>query len=67
MTAEPSAQNHDATLVESLLDRQRDSWQRGKRLLVETLLEGHPAVAENRERLLDGFARFWPLEILLAK
>jgi serine/threonine protein kinase len=53
MAVESSAQNHDPTLIESLLDRQRDSWQRGERLLVEAFVEGCPAVAEDRERLLD--------------
>jgi hypothetical protein len=56
MAAESSAQSHNSTLVESLLDQQRDSWQRGERLLVEAIVESYPAVADNRERLLDGFA-----------
>ncbi len=53
MAAESSNQDHDPTLVERLLDRQRASWQRGERVLVEALVEGHPSVAQDRERLLD--------------
>jgi tRNA A-37 threonylcarbamoyl transferase component Bud32/tetratricopeptide (TPR) repeat protein len=53
MAAESSAQSHDPTLVENLLDRQRDAWQRGERVFVETLVEGRIALAEDRERLLD--------------
>ena len=53
MVAESSNQDHDPTLVERLLDRQRDGWQRGERVLVEALVEGHPSVVQDRERLLD--------------
>ena len=53
MAVESSNQDHDPTLVERLLDRQRASWQRGERVLVEALVEGHPSVVQDRERLLD--------------
>src|SRR5947208_1848452 len=53
MAAESSTQDHDPTLLDRLLDRQRDSWQRGEALLVEALVEGHPALAKDREKLLD--------------
>ena len=53
MAADPSAPDRDPTLVDRLLDQQRDGWRRGEGVLVEALLEGHPTLAEDHERLLD--------------
>src|SRR5437660_1208156 len=36
-----------------LLEEQRRCWQRGERVLVETLLENHPALRDDSEAVLD--------------
>ena len=53
MAVELKSSGQCATLIERLLDEQRERWRRGERVLVEALLAPHPVLADDREGLLD--------------
>jgi hypothetical protein len=53
MSAESSAQEYDPSLLERLFEKQRDGWGHGERPLVEALVAAEPALADDRDGLLE--------------
>ena len=53
MVTDSMPPGQDPLFVQRLLDEQRESWNRGQRVLVEAIVASHPALAGDREGLLD--------------